>query len=248
MSDFPIRDLKPLPVRISPCPILKAVLELRFVTTEDWSVLPGLLFGFLRGRYPHNQPLSLAEMPKDVRQADRAFTYKPLIQFENDQFVIHFGPRMLSLSTKGNYPGWTYLREEMSWLLDAVKAAGFIAEGERLGLRYVDFFEEDLFKILAVKVFFNETHVVGPELSITKILHYEKFRARLLMNDSVTVQSDQMVRKGGIFDLDVWLGPQDFQLFEDGLDRFDDAHRLSKKVFFGLLEPSFLEKLNPQYE
>ena len=37
---FPFVIPDPLPHSISPCPILEAILEIRFVTQESWNVLP----------------------------------------------------------------------------------------------------------------------------------------------------------------------------------------------------------------
>jgi hypothetical protein len=38
--DFPIPTLDKLPVRISPCPILQTVLEIRYVTGEECEMDP----------------------------------------------------------------------------------------------------------------------------------------------------------------------------------------------------------------
>jgi len=50
-----------------------------------------------------------------------------------------------------------------------------------------------------------------------------------------------------LFDLDVWLGPQDFDLFQNGMEKFGAIHTLVKQTFFGLLKPDFLATLKPSY-
>ena len=52
---------------------------------------------------------------------------------------------------------------------------------------------------------------------------------------------------GSAFDLDLALPATGFDLFENGLDRFEEAHRLNKEIFFGLLKPEFLATLSPEY-
>ena len=37
-------------------------------------------------------------------------------------------------------------------------------------------------------------------------------------------------------------------LFGNGLARFDEAHQAIKGLFFGLIKPELLTKLNPTYE
>lgn len=250
MDDFPIDIPDPLPVRISPCPILEAIMEVRFVTEEDWEVLPGLLFNLVRERYPVKKTLSLSQIPSDIRKKVPELTYRALLQFERENFVIRFGPRVFALATKGDYPGWPAFRSEMEWLLKRVEEAGFITEGERLGLRYMDFFEGRgrLFDLLTAKVFFGDYPVSGPELQVSKVLRREPFQARLVLNDGVTVRRGGAVVQGGLLDLDVWLSAQHFGLFNDGLEQFDKGHDLNKQVFFGLLDPSYLESLKPEYQ
>lgn len=60
--DFPIPKLERFPIQISPCPILNAVLEIPFVTGEDWELLPGLLYTQIKERYPKFEKLPIAEM------------------------------------------------------------------------------------------------------------------------------------------------------------------------------------------
>lgn len=40
----------------------------------------------------------------------------------------------------------------------------------------------------------------------------------------------------------------DFDLFQNGLAKFGEAHQFQKQIFFGLLKPEFLATLNPVYE
>src|SRR2546425_12271057 len=93
-GDFPIPIPERLPAKINPCPIVEAILEIRFVTSESWRTLPGLLFGSIRGRYPEQKDLPLAQLPEEIRRREPAFTYQPLVQFLSRDFLIQFGPRV----------------------------------------------------------------------------------------------------------------------------------------------------------
>lgn len=249
MSDnFPIPTPSRLPKKITPCPIVETILEIRFVTSEPWRTLPGLLFTNIRERYPQQRDLPLAQLPEEIRRKDSAFTYLPLLQFLSNDFLIQFGPRVVSLVTKpNNYPGWEAIEKEMTWLLERLKRSGFITEGERLGVRYINFHPQNVFDqlILGVNVAGQELH--GNELSITTVLRREPLIARLHIANSAILGTDQDVRSGSVLDLDVWLGALDFELFTNGLTKFGEAHRFEKEIFFGLLKPESLASLNPQY-
>ena len=75
MDDFPITIPDPLPTRISPCPIIEAILEVRFVTNEDWPVLPGLLFEQIRKKYPEKQSLPLSQFPDEFLRKEASQAY-----------------------------------------------------------------------------------------------------------------------------------------------------------------------------
>jgi uncharacterized protein (TIGR04255 family) len=249
IADFPIPVPDRLPIRIDPCPIVEAVLELRFITSESWLTLPGLLFAHIRERYPEQKNLPLADFPPEMRRLEPAFIYQPLVQFLSRDFLIQFGPRVVSLVTKPNqYPGWTAFAEEMRWLLDRLQTLAFISEGERLGVRYINFFESDIFGNLLLEVNTQGKRIAGAELSIVTVLARSPLTARLQVANSAIVGTGNDAKRGSVLDLDVWLGPLDFDLFHNGLEKFAAAHHFEKQVFFGLLKPEFLTSLNPVYE
>ena len=248
-DDFPILIPARLPIKIDPCPIVEAVLELRFITSESWRTLPGLLFAHIRERYPEQKDLPLARFDEEIRRLDPAFTYQPLIQFLSRDFLIQFGPRVVGLVTKPNqYPGWAAVEKEMTWLLAELRELGFITEGERLGVRYINFFSADIFKKLRLDVMTGEKRLSGGELSITTVLRKPPLRARLQVANSAILGTGNDAQHGSILDVDVWLGSLDFEVFQNDLARFREAHELEKQIFFGLLAPEFLDSLNPIYE
>lgn len=249
-GSFPLRTPERLPVRIHPCPILDSVLEIRYVSTEDWSVLPGLLYSRVRERYAGKQKnLPLSQVPHEIRRAAPELVYKPLVQFENTEFLIQLGPRVVALLVQpGRYPGWSRLRSEMEWLMGILKEANFIHEAERLGLRYVDFFEIDIFEQLVLEVAVNGERISGTEMSFTQVLHKDSLTCRIEIHNCAFIEKEAKIIKGSLVDLDVWLGPEDFELFDEGLVQFDKAHLLNKQIFFGLLKEEFLLTLSPEYD
>ena len=246
--DFPIPTLDKLPVRISPCPILEAVLEIRFVTGMDWAFLPGLLYTQIKERYPNSEKLPIADMPEEIFRSDPNLTYAPRMKFVGRGFVIQFGPRVVSLLTQGEYPGWRRVNDELVWLLGQLENAGFIHEGERLGMRYIDFFPEDIFSRLVLDIHSGGQTVSGVEMSFATAFRRGDFTARLILNNGALVTRGNEVVSGSILDLDVWLEASGFDVFGDAAKRFEEAHRCNKEIFFGLLKTDFLDSLVPEYE
>jgi uncharacterized protein (TIGR04255 family) len=244
---FPIPTPERLPIRIEPCPIVEAVLELRFVTEEPWTTIPGLLSARVRDRYRAQRDLPLAKLPEDFRRQDSGLTYQPLMQFGSGTFTLQLGPRALSLVSKANeYPGWKAMEEEMAWLLAQVEAAGFLSEPERLSARYVDFFPGDVFQHLILRPMIGDAPFESKELSISTVLREGAMTARLALANSAMIGTGSEAKRGSILDVDAWIGALDFTM-ETAMDRLNDLHLLTKQTFFGLLKPEFLATLNPSY-
>lgn len=248
-ANFPLPIPDRLPIKIDPCPIVEAIVEVRFTTSESWLTLPGLLFAHIRERYPEQKNLPLADFPPGMRRLEPAFTHQPLVQFLSRDFLIQFGPRVLSLVTKPNqYPGWAAFAEEMRWLLLQLQTIGFISEGERLGVRYINFFPFDIFERLLLDVNSGGQRLSGAELSLTTVLPRPPLTARLQIANKAILGTGDNARIGSILDADVSLRSLDFDLFQNGLEKFAEAHEFEKQIFFGLLKPEFLTTLNPVYE
>jgi uncharacterized protein (TIGR04255 family) len=250
MSDtFPIQFPERLPIRIAPCPIVEAIFEARFVSPQPWATMPGLLFAQIRDRYPEQKTLPVAQFPEELRRQDPALLHLPLIQFLGESFLIQLGPRVISLVTKPNaYPGWLAIEKELKWLLEKLKAAGFVGETERLSARYIDFFGGDIFTVLRLGLHVNDQPLLGTQADVTTVLRRGSLAIRLQVTNGAIVATKEGPSPGSVLDVDAWFGPLDVDLFENGMARFGEAHQAIKGLFFGLMKPEFLAKLNPAYE
>jgi uncharacterized protein (TIGR04255 family) len=246
---FPIAIPDHLPIRIEPCPILEAIFEVRFVSSESWETLPGLLYAQVREKYKNQKNLPLAQVPEDFRRQDPALQHLPLLQFLSNDFLIQLGPRVVSLVTKPNaYPGWTAVQAELRWVVERIQAAGFVVETERLGVRYVDFFDGDVFSGLRVHLAVNDQPLEGAQTDVTTVLRRGPLAIRLRVTNGAIVATAQGPKPGSVLDVDAWFGPPEVDLFANGLARFGEAHDTIKGLFFGLIKPELLARLNPIYK
>lgn len=246
--EFPIPKPERLPLKISPCPIVEAVVEIRFTSTSAWRNLPGMFYPHVRERYPVEKELPLASLPEEIRAKEASLTYQPLLQYIGEEFRMQFGPRGLSLVTgTHDYPGWSKVEQEMDWLLGKVRASGIISETERVGLRYVDFFPGDVWPLLKLGVRVGDSPLESGELSTTAVLRHGALRVRLKVSSGAFLNDGNATHRGSVLDLDVWEPLASESSFSDGLDRIRRLHQVSKEVFFGLLEPDYLATLHPEY-
>jgi uncharacterized protein (TIGR04255 family) len=238
-----------LPIRIDPCPIVEAIFEIRFTSTATWLTMPGLLYDKIRDKYQEQKQLPTAGIPEEIRRQDPAFAHLPLMQFLGADFLVQLGARVISLVTKPNaYPGWTAIEGELRWILERLQAAGFINEGERLGVRYIDFMAEDVFQNLILGLQVGGKPLEDVQADLTTILPRELLTIRLKVANGAIVIRPSGPQRGSVLDVDAWFGALDFEVFSNSIARFAEAHRAIKELFFGLLRPEYLAKLSPVYE
>lgn len=243
---FPIPER--LPVRINPCPVVEAIFEIRFNSTVPWINMPGMLFAKIKDRYPLQKQLPLAQVPEELRRAPHLANL-PLVQYMSDKFLVQTGPRIVGLATKANeYPGWSAIATELQWLIDRMKEAEIVSEIERIGVRYIDFFKGDLFDHLLLSVRVQDKVLGGHDCNFATVLRDDKLTVRLSVANSAIVEFNGVPQTGSVLDVDAWFGALDSDVFENGLLRFEEAHKKIKELFFGLLKPDFLATLNPVYE
>lgn len=249
IESFPIPIPARLPVRISHCPIVEAIFEIRFISAEPWATMPGLLHAKIREKFPAQKQLPIASVPEEVRRQDPNLARLPLMQFQGEKFLVQLGERMVSLATKPNaYPGWTAIKAELQWVLDRLQSAGFVSEGERLGVRYIDFFTEDVFQNLILGLQIGGKPLIGVQADVATVFRRDPVIMRLQLTNGAIVARSGGPQRGSVLDVDAWLTALDFNVFEESLNRFGEVHRAIKELFFGLLRPEYLATLNPEYE
>ena len=210
--------------------------------------MPGLLYARIRDKYREQKQLPMAQLSEEIRREDPSMAWLPLMQFLSPDFVIQLGARVVSLVTRPNaYPGWLAISSELEWMLARLGEAGFVREGERLGVRYIDYFSADLFQKLILGLQVGGQELTGVEADVTTVFRQQGVTLRLrLANGAIVARSDGPQR-GSVLDVDAWFGALDLDVFNNGMERFTQAHLATKELFFGLLRPEYLATLNPVY-
>jgi len=67
-----------LPLKISPCPIVEALLEIRFTTVIHPDAVFGLFYNALKSDFPKVDNLPILQIPDALRATDPNLKYKPL--------------------------------------------------------------------------------------------------------------------------------------------------------------------------
>jgi len=232
-----------LPTKITPCPITEAVMEIRFKTAENPDAIFALIYNKIKDVFPKIEKQQIANLPDNIRSKyPYAYHYKLL----NDKFVVLIGPQMFAISNKETYIGWSLFSQKSKNCFKQIIKLGIFSKIDRFGLRYIDFFDYDIFSDIKLKLMLNNKELTtSKQKSIRTVFNRDPFMVNLnITNDAILTSN----KKGSIIDIDTSI--ENLNDFGDLNNLIEKAHYEQKKMFFSNLieENSFFKKFKPSYK
>lgn len=136
----------------------------------------------------------------------------------------------------------------MNEVITGLGELGLMRETTRIGLRYINFFQFDIFERLALSLTMGGTKLMNPETGINTVFQYSGFRHFVQINNSSLIgESGNSVAHGSILDIDTSLDIKNPESFARAESLFKDAHTAEKAVFYGLLNADYVASLKPEY-
>ena len=246
-------QMNQLPKRIEPCPLIEVACALRFDSSLPPDAVFGATFREMNKIAGPATPLGILRLPSNVRQTDPNLIDQPHYRYNKDGYATQIGPHLLSISKTGEYPGWDGYFNAVKARIDVMGAAG-ITNVTRMALRYINYFEADVFDFtkLAVcmdgKPFPYKTENPGIVFTIQK-----RFKQKVRIEKDVEVQFQGpdglptgIKRKGSIIDIDTFISMPNGAL--TGFDQFlQDAHNDEKELFYELVNDRFMQGVKANY-
>jgi len=236
-----------LPIRIEKCPIVDAIFEIRFTSNIYSSAVFGLIYNILKDNYPEVVKLPILQLPEELRENDPNLRFKPTYKAAGDGFIIQIGPEVFSITSEIPYVGWKRFSAEIENILKSIFEQDVIKRVHRLGLRYINHFNTDIFNNIKLNVLIDNKERALKNTVFRTEIEKGDFLSTLQIANNVGNATDKRERNGSILDIDV------FKIFDD--DSFEDnfmklineAHYSEKRLFFELFTEKFLNSLNPVY-
>lgn len=239
-----------LPKKITPCPIIESIVEVRFNSAIPSDAIFGIIYSRFKEYFP-KEPIRLPilQLPEQIRNNDPNLIYKPHYKLSNDAFLFQVGPKSFALINKEEYVGWKTFSQKIKDCFHKIAEMQIIKTTKRFGLRYINFFEElDIYEKINLKLLLNEDALQSDNVLVSTSIQTGNFTSKFQISNNSKLKHNDTEKKGSVIDIDVYLE-------EDGntiLGQFDnileDAHNKEKELFFGLLKNDFLEKFNPEYQ
>lgn len=240
---------KTLPSSIHPCPIIDALVEMRFIAKVNPNAVFGLMYGALLPEYSGEIiNLPIMQLPEAVRNSDPAFKYKPLYRLLSKEVVIQIGPDVLSISSSLPYIGWEKFKGHVIRIINLINSAEIIDRVIRLGHRYINFFESDMLPNITMSFTMTEGYDIQNLQISTSVKDYTFENTIQFSNCSVLNLNMPDEKKGSIIDIDTFKGYSGISFLSNVDNEIEEAHQCEKTLFFSLLKDSFIETLCPKYD
>ncbi len=241
--------IETMPKYLDNSPLYSVILEIRFTSQVPDEAVPGLLYSKLLadGVSIQSESLPVSQLPLALRQQDPNLKFAPTQQFSLLDQTINIGSNVLSLEANNglkekSYPGWDAFSSQFEALLGKLN---FISEIERIGLRYVNFFqEEDLLSELNVELTTGwESRGAEAGSTIIFSVQEEQMKSKVTIACDATIEDKSGKREGQVIDVDTYIDVP--TPIEDVLARVHAAHALTKKIFYSLPKQSLMDKMSP---
>lgn len=232
-----------LPKNINPCPIVDASLEVRFTSNTNANAVFGIIYSVLQDEFPNVETLPILQLPDIVRANDSNLIYKPYYKISNDKNVVQIGPKVVIISSFPKYLGWELFSKVIFDVLSKIERVGIIDVIERIGIRYINFFETNVFEKVELRVIIRTEDILYKNTFVRTEIDQGEFTSTLQIANNVILNDI----RGSIIDIDTFSTKNLDTFFSKRIDLINDGHLKEKELFFSLLRPEFLKSLNPTY-
>ena len=239
-----LKDVQ-LPKKISPCPILESIVEIRFDSHFPSDAIFGIIYNEFKTDYPNVQELPILQLPEIVRKQDPILKYKPYYKLSSDdKFLFQVGARTTSLINLSPYSGWGVFSGKIKDLVQRIKKLEIVSAYSRVGIRYRNGFDCNILEKINLSLNMTGKSFTDLDSSIRLEVPTGKFISTLQIANNAQVTKAGAVVKGSVIDIDTYIENP----VNDIIDLIESGHSEEKKLFYTLLKKEFIEQeLNPEY-
>lgn len=239
----------PPPKKISHDAIIEAIFEMRF----DQKSLSEIFYGKLAGhqRWSSYVPRStgLAQLPKQLIDADPNLRYQPRIEAiaADSHSSLRIGEHSLSFHRKAPYTGWAQFREELSSVVTSFFDCAADPTVTRLGLRYINALNAEKHGVHSFADLDVTTTIAGQPMSSDLNLNFssrlgERSRATVRIASQSFIQGELPDGTTVVVDLDVYTEDDvTMTLRPTVTDWIEFAHGKEKDEFFHLFKQEMID-------
>lgn len=237
------------PKRLKKNPIVDAIAEIRFSSDIPAEAIVGLVYSQIKDEFGSPENLPILQLPLQIRESDPQLRYQACYKFSRKGQLLLLGPRNVALSIQ-QYENWAATEPLLVELITKLDQVSLFKEIERVGLRYVNFFEStNVIENSTLTVSIAEKSIASDTITLRSEKSLDDFKVITQLANVAFVEGSP-TRQGSIIDIDIIN--EKITAKKDGRSKelmqiFAKANELADEAFFSLLKPEFLKKFEPEY-
>ena len=237
-----------IPTRLEKCPIVDFICEVRFESSFPPAIVTGMMAGALSSLNIENniEGLPILQIPEALRNSDEQLKFAPHYRTMLGDITLQFGGGVIAISSHIPYRGWLAFKPEIEKIFKCLfeHNASFLKKITRVARRTVNFFPVDILNYTTVEV----KTPIEYEKKQYQYVDYYRDGDNLIIRTVIANQASYQESDGSVIDIDAHIDCD----FDTGLEFLMEAiertHIESKKIFFTLLRPDFIESMEPKYD
>lgn len=240
---------KRIPKKLNICPIQESILEIRFSTDYPDDAIFGMVYSKVKELFPKKpiEQLPVQNIPEQIRRIDPNFKYHALQRIFNDNLSFSVGPRSIIFGNHKDYVGWDNWSLFFNKILEKIIETDLLLNVERIGLRYINLFENNIFNHANIELLINSKAILDETTNIRTELNVGGLIQILQVGNAVNVTSNTISKKASIIDIDCIYTFKKSDNFQGYLKILGDLHDKEKDLFFEILKDEFIQTLQPEY-
>lgn len=236
-----------IPKKINPCPIIEAIVEIRFNSEMPSDAIFGVIYSEFKQEYPKFENLPILQLPETVRMKDLNLRFQPHYKLIHDNYILQIGPNVLSMVNLNEYVGWDDFAAKIKKTITRVHKLGVIKNFIRFGIRYINFFELDIYENINLEILLSNNTFNSEQLTFRSTVKSGKFHINLQILNNGNISVKKIAKVGSIIDIDTYIQDEPIISFKNIAKLLEEGHSEEKALFFNLLKNDFLKKFNPEY-
>lgn len=241
------------PNKIKNCPLVDALIEIRFSTNVDKNAVFGLIYSQLADKFGNVQSLPINNIPEPIRLSDPNLLYAPYYKANdicNNNIILQIGPRVITISSSPTYIGWNTFSEYATSIVRKIQNASLSINIERIGLRYINFFANtDIFdKKTKISINLDGEEIQYNQTLLKTEIYNNQYKSIVqLINGGVArIINPQQQQIGSVLDIDTYRVDNLQNAITDFSKIINEAHDEEKRIFVKILSENFLNQLGAE--
>lgn len=237
-------------IKLTPETLIDTLIEIRFTTEVPHEAIFGLIYSSLRDKY--NKVINSLPIPMEILSQNKALKYKVTQKMFNESLSLGVGPSVITFSCSSEYITWNKFFPSIKEDLEKIDSLRLFSSIERIGLRYISFFEGHTSFLEKTNININP-NIDGYENKDMTFSTYlkgkEDFDSTLTIRSNVGIMKNSEERNGGLVDIDIGYNLKFDYEKNSLLNLIEKAHDEEKGIFLKILKKDFLlEEYDAKFE